>query len=527
MGTRIGIDVGGTNTDAVLMNGTNVIAWVKHPTTDLVEDGIVSAIRVVLGDSSISPDSVKAVMIGTTQFTNAFVEARDLLKVGVIRLATPSGNALPPMISWPERLRQAVEGLVFMLPGGYQFDGRPISEFDPRLVREAARKIQRQDLKSVAISSVFAPINAGMERLAAEIVRQECPDVHITISSSIGRIGLLERESAAIMNASLACIARRVTGSFRMALDELGLGCPFFVSQNDGTLMSAKFAEQLPIRAFASGQTNSIRGAAFLTGSRDSIVIDIGGTTSDIGVLVNGFPRESSISANIGGVRTNFRMPDVLSIGLGGGSIVSAAPELYLSSSLPDHAYCLGPESVGHKLLQRACLFGGDTLTMSDVAVSAGLANFGDPARIPAISDAVKNTVIHRAQRILEEGIDRMKIGAGDVPVIVVGGAGFLLKEKPRGASILIRPDHAQVANAIGAAIGQVSGELDRIVNYADLGREQALKKICAEVTEIARVAGAASGTVAVTDIEELAVNYLPGDAVRIRARAVGDLHFS
>ena len=86
--------------------------------------------------------------------------------------------------------------------------------------------------------------------------------------------------------------------------------------------MSADFAEQYPVLTFASGPTNSMRGAAFLSGLKDAMVVDVGGTTSDVGALTHGFPREASVAVEIGGVRTNFRMPDVYSFGLGGGSLV-------------------------------------------------------------------------------------------------------------------------------------------------------------------------------------------------------------
>ncbi|MEZ4571318.1 MAG: hydantoinase/oxoprolinase family protein [Thermomicrobiales bacterium] len=93
-----------------------------------------------------------------------------------------------------------------------------------------------------------------------------------------------------------------------------------FFSQNDGTLMALEYATRYPILTVASGPANSIRGAAFLSRLEDAIVVDVGGTSTDIGILVKGFPRESSIAVDIGGVRTNFRMPDLISIALGGGT---------------------------------------------------------------------------------------------------------------------------------------------------------------------------------------------------------------
>jgi hypothetical protein len=178
-------------------------------------------------------------------------------------------------------------------------------------------------------------------------------------------------------------------------------------------------------------------------------------------------------------------------------------------------------------LTEDACLFGGDTLTLSDVAAVAGTADFGDVERVPRLSDNVRTAILDRARRMIEDGIDRMKTSGADVPVIVVGGGGFLLNEVPRGASILERPRYASVANAIGAAIGQVSGEVDRVLSYAGTTRATALAQVRAEVIRLAASAGAAPRSIKVVQIDEVALNYLPGDAVRVRARAVGDVEFT
>ena len=89
--------------------------------------------------------------------------------------------------------------------------------------------------------------------------------------------------------------------------------------------MALDYAIRYPVLTIGSGPANSLRGAAFLTGYADALVADVGGTSTDVGVLVGGFPRESAAAVEIGGIRTNFRMPDVLAIALGGGTIVRAA----------------------------------------------------------------------------------------------------------------------------------------------------------------------------------------------------------
>ena len=192
---------------------------------------------------------------------------------------------------------------------------------------------------------------------------------------------------------------------------------------------------------------DSGRGA--FVGLSDALVVDIGGTTTDIGVLVQGFPRQSSAAVDIGGIRTNFRMPDILSIGLGGGTIVR----------LDDAGgVTVGPDSVGYKLTTRARIFGGDTLTTTDVAVKLGRAEWPG-TNADAVDEAVCGKVDAVMQQILEDAIDRMKTSADPVDVILVGGGSLLVPDTLAGASRIIRPDNYDAANAIGAALGEVSGE--------------------------------------------------------------------
>src|SRR5690606_26357603 len=132
---RIGIDVGGTNTDAVLMEGGRVIAKVKMPGTDDLTTGITRAMDAALEAAGAAPDQVAAVMIGTTHFINAVLERKDLAPAAAVRLGLPSGDALPPMVDWPQDLREAAGGSVFMVHGGREFDGRALSPVDPDELR--------------------------------------------------------------------------------------------------------------------------------------------------------------------------------------------------------------------------------------------------------------------------------------------------------------------------------------------------------------------------------------------------------
>jgi N-methylhydantoinase A/oxoprolinase/acetone carboxylase beta subunit len=511
---RVGVDVGGTNTDAIVLRGREVLAQHKAPTSSDVGTGIVHAIRDVLAQAMVPVSEVAGVMIGTTHFTNAFVEGKHLSRVGVLRLGAPATLSVRPFTDWPETLIDAVGGHAAIVAGGYNYDGRPIRAVDPSEIRRVVTEFAARDIRAVAISSVFAPVNKSHEEEAAAIVSRELPGVQLTLSSEIGRIGLIERENATIMNSALLAMADRVVGSFRQALANLGIRAPFFVSQNDGTLLDPDSVVRFPVLTFASGPTNSMRGAAFLSGAKDALVMDIGGTTTDAGALVNGFPRESSIAVDIGGVRTNFRMPDILSIGLGGGSLVAAE----------GGRVRVGPQSVGYRILTEALVFGGTQLTATDIAVAAGYAEVGDRDRVRHLDKKMVAAAVDEIHRLAEEALDRMKTSANAARVILVGGGSVLIHRDLKGVGELTVPPQAGVANAIGAAIAQVSGEVDRIFSYDKVGRDRALEDARTEALDRAIAAGALSDTVHIVDVEEFPLQYLPGGAVRIRVKAVGDL---
>ena len=509
---RIGVDVGGTHTDAVLMDGDEIVASTKALTTADVTGGILDAIETILSSSGIDAQTVTAVMLGTTQFTNAVIERRELSQVAALRVGLPSGDGLPPMIGWPADIAESLGGHSYMLEGGYLYDGQPLAELDHRSVARAVRDIRRKGLTSVAVTSAFSPMNPQPELDVAEMIRTELPTVAITLSHQIGRIGLLERENAAILNSALLDFASRVVAAFREALSQLAIRCPFYVSQNDGTLMDADFVGRFPALTFASGPTNSLRGASRLTGLDDAIVVDIGGTTSDIGVLQGGFPRESNIVIEVGGVRTNFRMPDILALGLGGGSIVA------------NSGRDVGPTSVGHRLTTEGLVFGGQTLTASDVVVAAGRASIGDSDLVSDVDAATVSTAIDTMQHILDTGIEKMKPGKDKVPIILVGGGSVLVTQSLESASEVLRPEHAGVANAIGAAIAQVGGEAERLVNYREESRDRAIDSVVAAATRAAVEAGADASTVRTADIEETSIAYMREGSTKLRVKAVGDI---
>jgi N-methylhydantoinase A/oxoprolinase/acetone carboxylase beta subunit len=179
---------------------------------------------------------------------------------------------------------------------------------------------------------------------------------------------------------------------------------------------------------------------------------------------------------------------------------------------------------VGYELTRRALVFGGDTLTASDLAVAAGRARFGEPERVAGLPAALVEGALAEIEERIAEVVDRMKVSAEPIPVVVVGGGSVLLGERLPGAGELVKPPHFGVANAIGAAIAQVGGEVDRVVSLDELSRAEALEAAKDEAREKAQDAGAAGGSVRIVEVDEVPLAYLPGNATRIRIKAVGDL---
>ena len=508
---RIGVDVGGTHTDAVVLDGDTVVKAHKALTTEDVVTGIQNVLAHLSGEG-IDMGQITAVMIGTTQFTNAVIQRRELSHVAAIRLGLPSGRGMPPKLGWPEDIASALGEHVYMLHGGYLYDGQPLSPIDETEIDAVIADLKANGIKTAAITSAFSPMNAEPEHHVAKRIRAAIPDISLTLSHRIGRVGLLERENAALLNAALLGFAEKVVSAFDDALARHGLKCPVFISQNDGTLMDSNFVREFPALTFSSGPTNCLRGAARLTGLEDAIVVDIGGTTSDIGVLRGGFPRESNMVVEVGGVRTNFRMPDVQAIGLGGGSIVS------------DDGHQIGPQSVGHKLVTEGLVFGGNTLTATDIVVAAGLADVGDKAAVAHLSPDLVANGLATIRRILENGIRTMKPSSDPLPVILVGGGAILAPTQLSQASAIHRPEHSGVANAIGAAIALIGGEAERFVNYSETPRDDAIAEATEAARQVAISAGADAASIRITEIEETPIPYMDDGAARIRIKLVGDV---
>lgn len=513
---RIGIDVGGTNTDAVVLDESNaVVAWTKQPTSRDVITGLDAAVGHVLQDLGDRRSRVGRVMLGTTHATNAILERRALGKVAVIRIGAPATTEIPPTQAWPADLRDAVLLDATIVGGGHLVDGYPLAELDTDAVRRFLDSVAGR-AQAVAVTGVFSPAFHDQELEVAEIVRSVLgSEVPTSLSHEIGSLGLVERENATILNAALYGVARGVTEALAAVLRRHDLDVTSYFAQNDGTLMAPEYAARYPVLTIGSGPANSIRGAAFLSGVSDAVVVDVGGTSSDFGVLVNAFPRESALAVDIGGVRTNFRMPDILGLAIGGGTCVRG------DAGAP----AIGPDSVGYALTTSGVTFGGGVPTLTDAAVVEGRTSIdaADAARVGPELHPLLAATLKATDLLLEEAVDQVSLGNISQPLIAVGGGAFLVPDDVPGVSAVLRPPHAQVANAVGAAIALASGRWETIVP-AGAGRGAAMDEARAKASQRAVQAGADPTAVEVVEVVEIPLTYLPEPAVRVSVKAAGPL---
>jgi len=508
----LGVDVGGTNTDAVVVDATgSVIAWTKQPTTADVIGGIRAGIAAVLAQLGEDRDRVSRVMLGTTHATNAIVARRGLDKVALVRLGAPAATEWPPLTGWPTDLSDQVLAGAAMLGGGHMVDGTPIAPLDRDGILRFLDGLDGT-FDSVAVCGIFSPSSPEQERTVEQLVHDHFGEsLPVFLSQDIGPDGLLERENATVLNAALRGVASEVTRALVDVVAEEGLDVSTFFAQNDGTLMSLDYAVRYPVLTIGSGPANSIRGAAFLSGAKNAIVVDVGGTTSDLGVLVDGFPRESTLPRDIGGVRTNFRMPDILSLGIGGGTVIDP------------RTGAVGPRSVGYRIAEEGLLFGGSTPTLTDAAAAAG---HGIPGRsLPALSstqrDLLARALEHAHERI-EEAVERLSLGRVDLPLVVVGGGALLVPDDLPGAGDVLRPDRADVANAVGAAISLAGGRAEQISDADD--RDAAIAAASEAAIAKAIQAGADPLAVEIVDVLETSLSYTARPTLKVSVKAAGPL---
>jgi len=312
----LGIDTGGTYTDAVLFSKeTGLVAKAKALTTrhDLAI-GIGGAVSDVLARSGADPAAIRLVSLSTTLATNALVEGQG------------SRTALVMIGFGPDELKR--DGLaaalgtdpVIFLNGGHNVHGRETPlDLAPL---ETALDGLRDDVAAVAVTGYFAVRNPAHEIAARTLIR-ECTGLPVTCSHELSsKLGGPRRALTTLLNARLVAMIERLIDATERYLGDRGIDAPVMVVRGDGALIGAEMARARPIETILSGPAASLVGAHYLTGADRAVVSDIGGTTTDIAILENGRPRIDPDGAVVGGFRTMVEAVAMRTFGLGGDSEV-------------------------------------------------------------------------------------------------------------------------------------------------------------------------------------------------------------
>src|SRR4051794_36703435 len=328
----LGADAGDTNVDAVVMDTHgHLVGKAKVALTADVHSGMENALKRVGGhphvDRTRGPRAtaghrgrnpaingvvehpavdrarVTRATPGPASAFEAIANPTALTRVAVVRIGGPLTLAVPPLTTWPVDLRAAVSAGERVVGGGADYDGRAAAPLDEDGLARFLATVG-PSAEAVAIAGVFSPVAPDQELLAAEIVRRERgAATHVSLSHEIGSLGLLERENAAVLNAALVSVIEDLARALDQTLSAEGIDAEPFFAQNDGTAMALGHALRFPLLMVSSGPASGMRGAAFLSGMEEAVVVDVGGRSTNVCGLVNGFPRSSSPPTQIGGGR--------------------------------------------------------------------------------------------------------------------------------------------------------------------------------------------------------------------------------
>lgn len=508
----IGVDIGGTNSDAVLVDANDrIVSAVKAVTTEDISLGFADALNKLLLNSAVNPKEISGVFLGTTHATNALLQKKDLFRVGVIRIAGQRPQSLPVAYAWPKDLKDAVIRGVETVGGGFECNGGLLTPLRNQEIRNAIERLLKNNVESIAVVGVFSPLNGEHENTVSELIREIAGnDFPVSLSNEIGGIGFLERENSTILNAALKRVMETGFRSLQTVCKSLNLICPLMITQNDGSLIDLNRAMKYPVLTISAGPTNSFIGGTRLTELENAVVVDIGGTSTDVGLVRKRFPVRSLNTSNIGGVSLNFPMPDVLSIALGGGSLLN------IDSNIPT----IGPISVAKSLMSQALSFGGSKLTLTDAALAMGFVKING-ARIDRIKmDMNKGiSVFDQVVGKLNDLIVKMSGEYKSLPTVFVGGGSALLPPDMFGGNYLI-PKYFDVANAYGAALSEISGTVDTVVSLKD--REKVLSGLYEQAQKKAVDQGAKVESLRLVDQQIIPYSYVPNQMARVIVRFSG-----
>lgn len=468
MTLTIGIDVGGTHTDAVLISKDKVHKKVKISTDhDDLLSSTLEALKKIY-DPNLCQD-LKRICISTTLSTNSIVENK-YDKVGLILI--PGPGVAPKDLPFADQAK--------VIDGYVDHRGKVVKEINRDDVLKVLNDAMAEGAEYVSIVGKFSNRNPKLELDIKNIISEEYPQVkYISLGHQVaGRLNFPRRISTSYFNAAIYRTHHEFVETIKSSLKELNIDAPTFVLKGDGGTVSLEDSKEHCVHTILSGPAASIMGKIALTGEHKSaFFLDLGGTTTDIGVMLNGSPVFKPRGADIGGHKTSVRALYSESLGVGGDSVVK----------IEDKSLKIGPERKGP-----AIAYGGDTITPTDAAIYLNSDLWKNEVSKDEVKDYIEESmeelasqmeltseemskrIIEETARIIGDKILEMAEKISNRPVYTVkevlaplklnvdnligigGPAHFLLPyvAKYLNASYQLT-SHYDVANAIGAGVAR------------------------------------------------------------------------
>jgi len=565
MKVRIGIDVGGTFTDAVAIDDDSydVIGMVKTPTTHAVKEGvakgIVDALHKLMGEHSIRPEDVVFIAHGTTQSTNALLEG-DVADVGVVTL----GNGLQGAKSKSDTSIPPIE----LAPGKFlRSFNEYVSTADPAAVGAgvdaALSRLARDGAAAIVAAEAFSVDDPTYESLAVELCGAR--GLPATATNEVSKLyGLKIRTRTAVINASIMPKMLEAATMTDWSIKEAGIASPLMVMRCDGGVMTVEEVRRRPIMTILSGPAAGVAGALMYEKLTDGLFFEVGGTSTDISCVKDG--KVIIKYAEVGGHKTYLNSLDVHTVGIGGGSMVAmrdgkavdAGPRSAHIAGLDYEVYADPAGIVDPRLVavrpkpsdpEYACVEcrGGLrlALTLSGAANIAGYVRredyaYADPAAArkawQPLADSMGCSVEAAAEKVLAfAAAKNAKVarelmsayGMDPAQTVLVGGGGGAAAAVPYLAETLgqkFRIAHnAPVISTIGVALAMVREMVERTVASPT---DEDVVSIRKEAEAKALVNGAAAGTVEVTieiDGQRNLLRAIAVGATEMRSKTLGE----
>jgi len=316
----LGIDTGGTYTDGVLLDYYSHRVLASHKSLTTKRDFSIGIEAVIQGIRIEDPSAIQMVSVSTTLATNAIAEGKSK-RVALVLIGYD-----PELIACFKMQERFATPHYFYFTGGHNLYGREKAPLDLSAILAKVGEI-KNDVDAVAVSGYFSPLNPEHEHRAFEAISSIC-DLPVVLGHQLStKLGSVERATTAALNASLLAVLKEFVIAVRRAMENRRIKAPLMVVRGDGTLMSDEFAARTPVETIHSGPAASAIGGRFLSHLDDALVIDIGGTTTDIALVENGQVAVSEEGATVGDYKTAVRAANLFSIALGGDSHITPDSE--------------------------------------------------------------------------------------------------------------------------------------------------------------------------------------------------------